>query len=100
MGKDIVIYMNERDFKHKTSECGGQYFWSMNRIPKYFTEGNNIWIACKRYVQGFVPCLEFNPKDKGGETIVWDSDDWTAIPKLIPCKPFRGFRYRWFLKEA
>lgn len=100
---DIVIYMNEEDFLHKTT---GSYktrdnitaFWSMGRIPKKFSEDEKIFIAMKGHVMGYVECEEFNPEDIGGETVVWESDSFVYIVS-IPCKQFRGFRYRWFEYE-
>lgn len=100
---DIVIYMNEEDFKHKTGlPCkedpeGGSIcaFWSMGRIPKHFTEDDKIFLAMKGHIMGYVECEEFNPEDVGGETVVWESDTFKYI-NSIPCKPFRGFRYRRF----
>lgn len=100
---DIVIYMNEEDFLHKTgalSEVDGESgaitaFWSMGRIPRYFTEDDKIFLAMKGHVMGYVECEEFNPEDINGETIVWDSDTFLYI-ESIPCKQFRGFRYRKF----
>jgi len=100
---DIVIYMNEEDFLHKTS---GSYktrdnitaFWSMGRIPRYFTEDDKIFIAMKGHIMGYVECEEFNPEDVNGETIVWESDTFKYI-NSIPCKQFRGFKYRRFEYE-
>ena len=95
---DIVIYMNAEDFAHKTSRVG-EYYWSMGRVPKNFTENDKIYIACQGEVQGWVECLEFNPDDLGGETLVWDSSTWMQfIYEEVMCKPFRGFRYRWWDK--
>ena len=107
---DIVIYMNEEDFLHKTG-CpskqqpegfgeGGPItaFWSMGRIPKYFTENDKIFLAMKGHIMGYVECEEFNPEDINGETIVWDSETFKYI-NSIPCKQFRGFKYRKFEYE-
>jgi len=93
---DIVLYMNEEDFHHKTHHLG-VYYWSMGRVPKNFTEEDKIYIASKGKVQGYVECLEFNLGDLHGETLVWDAETWMAfINEDIPCKPFRGFRYKWW----
>ena len=48
---DIVIYMNEEDFKHKTSD-GIYAYWSMGRVPTDkrddpFTELSRIHLAAK-----------------------------------------------------
>lgn len=114
---DIVLYMKDEDFKHKTGQLSsidneeGQItaFWSMGRAPKNFSVGDKIWIATMAVglgivrVRGYVVCEEFNPADLGGETIVWDSDTWTPSVHnkqiLLSCKPFRGFRYRWWGRE-
>ena len=105
---DIVLYMNYEDYCHKTgqySEVDGEEgrieaYWSMGRVPKNFKEGEKIWIACEGKVRGCVICEEFNPEDLYGETIVWDSDTWELLPYkeqiFLECKPFRGFRYRWW----
>ncbi len=93
--KDIVIYMNPEDFGHKASLPVITAFWEMRRYPKYFTVENKIYIAAKGKVQGYAECDEFNP-DGSVETLVWDSDTWTWLKEDIPCKPFRGFRYKWW----
>ena len=101
---DIVLYMREEDFYHKTDF--GTFFWSMGRVPKKFVEGDKVYIAVKLSkgvlgspeecrVMGFVVCTEFNPEDLNGETIVWEGDSWRRT-NSIPCKPFRGFRYKWW----
>lgn len=103
---DIVIYMNEQDFLHKTgafSTIDGESgaitaFWSMGRIPKKFTEDDKIFLAARKHILGYVECEEFNPEDINGETVVWDSQTFRYI-NSIPCKQFRGFRYRWFEYE-
>jgi len=105
---DIVIYMNEEDFKHKTgqpckhdSEEGPiTAYWEMRRIPRYFNvkdEDNDlIWLACNGRVQGSVKCEEFNPEEVGGETIVWDSRTYVPLERLICVEQFRSFRYKWW----
>ena len=97
--RDIVICMREEDFKHKFHEDAYGCYWSMGRIPKFFTENNKVFIVVKNQIIGYVTPLEFNPEDINGETIVWDGlADFFKI-KPIPCKQFRGFRYRWFSYE-
>ena len=96
---DIVIYMQEKDYLHKTYD--GTYFWSMGRVPKNFKEGEGIYIVSKYLgegcgVQGFVVCDEFNSDDLNGETLVWEGDSFVLLSEVIPCKPFRGFRYKWW----
>ena len=59
---DIVLYMNEEDFGHKTRHIG-EYYWSMGRAPKNFSEEDRIYIACKGEVRGYAECLEFNSDD-------------------------------------
>lgn len=105
---DIVIYMNEEDFKHKTGQpCNHDpeegaitAFWEMRRIPRHFNltdeDDDRIFLACKGFVKGSVQCEEFNPKEIGGETIVWDSRTYAPTLKTIPCKAFRSFRYKWW----
>ena len=108
---DIVIYMNEGDFNHKTGQLSRidneegpiTAYWSMKRIPKYFNQKDEdddiIWLACKGMVRGSVKCEEFNPDDLGGETIVWDSKTFLPVVVTILCQPFRGFRYKWWDKK-
>ena len=98
---DIVIYMREEDYIHKTYD--GTYFWSMGRVPKNFKEGERIYIVAKHSgtdcgVQGFVVCDEFNSDDLNGETLVWKGLSFELLNVSIPCKPFRGFRYKWWDK--
>lgn len=95
---DIVIYMNEEDFKHKTDTFTYDCYWTMKRFPKRFTEHDKIFIAAKGVVQGFVECMAFNPTIEEAETLVWDGDSFEKIYP-IPCKPFRGFRYKWWRRN-
>ena len=99
---DIVIYMREEDFRHKTDEVS-YLFWSMGRAPKNFKIGEKIYFACafggnmeNCSVVGYVICEEFNPGDLGGETLVWYGGSYLSLQTQIPCKPFRGFRYKWW----
>lgn len=107
---DIVIYMNEEDFKHKTGqpsihddESGPiTAHWSMKRMPRRFCVGDEedrIWLAAAGVVQGSVQTEGFNPDDEYGENLVWDSRTFVQLDVPIPCKPFRGFRYRWWNGE-
>lgn len=103
---DIVICMNKKDFDHKMNKFAYDCYWSMGRIPrKFFPEcicpdGYNspedvVFVVTEKQVVGFIEPIEFND-EANGETIVWNGGaDFTYI-KPIPCKPFRGFRYRWF----
>ena len=105
---DIVIYMKYQDYLHKTGQPseiddeGGRIiaYWSMGRVPKNFSEGERIWFVVEGRVRGSVVCEEFNSEDLGGETLVWDSDTFEFLPHgeqmLLPCSPFRGFRYKWW----
>ncbi len=45
--------------------------------------------------RGALPAI-FNPEDLNGETLEWDGDSFLSLQKQIPCKPFRGFRYKWW----
>ncbi|HEC60755.1 hypothetical protein LCGC14_0460800 [marine sediment metagenome] len=96
---DIVIYMNPEDFGHKTSLPVIDAFWEMKRYPKHFTVEDKIYIAAKGRVQGYAECDEFNP-DGSVETLMWNSGTWMQfVNEKIPCKPFRGFRYKWWTEE-
>lgn len=95
---DIVIYMNKEDFLHKTEHEMYECFWEMKRFPKNFSWNDNIFLAVEGAVRGYVECIEFNPTREVPETLVWDGDSFVNI-KPISCKPFRGFRYRWFEYE-
>ena len=97
---DIVIYMKIEDWRHKT-EIDITAFWSMGRAPKNFKAGERIFIAimpkgkeCR--IAGFVVCEEFRPEDLNGETLIWLGASWHSLYPTIPCKHFRGFRYRWW----
>jgi len=94
---DIVIYTNPETLLHKRQpdfDC----YWSTRRPPKNFKEGDRIWFAVKGEVHGSFLCNYFDPEDPE-ETIEWKSDSWEQndeIEEHFFCKPFRGFRYRWW----
>lgn len=92
---DIVIYMNKEDFLHKTDVRMNDCYWEMKRFPRFFTVDDKIFIAIKGHVMGYVECLEFNPDKDNFMTLVWDGSSFRYIVS-IPCKQFRGFRYRKF----
>lgn len=105
---DIVIYMNEEDFKHKTGqksihddeEGAITAYWWMKRAPRRFNvtdeDDDRIFLACNKAVMGSMQCDEFAPTEDREVEIVWDSRTWIALETPISCKPFRGFRYRWW----
>ena len=98
---DIVIYTTQETLEHKKGGDGGViYYWEMTRPPKNFKVGDRVFFAVKGQVVGSFKCIEFNPeKDDYGdpidyETIVWYKDSWKDLNEPIPCKHFRGFKYR------
>lgn len=97
---DIVIYMNPEDFRHKTSLPVIYAFWEMKRYPIRFSVEDKIYIAAMGKVQGYAECDEFNPDPDVVETLQWSSGTWMLfVNENIPCKPFRGFRYKWWTDE-
>ena len=94
---DIVIYTNPEILLHKRTEnlyC----YWTMKRPPKNFKEGDKIYFAVKGEVKGYFICNFFDPENDE-ETVEWDSNSWCSIDGVYWwqfCKPFRGFRYRWW----
>lgn len=86
---DIAIYTNPVILIHK-QECDS-CFWEMSRLPKKFEEGKRIYFATKGRVRGYFICDEIC-----NQALYWDGDSWHSIRKKIECKPFRGFRYKWW----
>ena len=57
-----------------------------------------VYFAVKGFVVG---CFEIiDVKDFGDETIVWEGRSWEKLKNPIPCKPFRGFRYKWWSNDG
>jgi len=94
---DIVIYTNPETLLHKRKPKYSCY-WSMKRPPKKFSEGDRVYFAVKGEIHGSFLCSYFDPEDEE-ETICFESDSWEQADEYadwVFCKPFRGFRYRWW----
>lgn len=52
-----------------------------------------IYFAVKGQVLGF---FEIDCVNEEWKEIFFQSDTWKLLENPIPCKPFRGFRYRWW----
>lgn len=94
---DIVIYTNPETLLHKRKP-DHYCWWTMKRLPNNIERGNRIYFAVKGEIQG---SFEFDCFDyKDDETVVcFKSDSWEQIDDLDAkyfCKPFRGFRYKWW----
>lgn len=87
---DIVIYTNPDTLAHKRKK-DMNCFWSMKRLPINFEEDERIYFAVKGQIQGYFICDNI-----WNTEICWESNSWHLIRKKIECKPFRGFRYKWW----
>lgn len=95
---DIVIYTNPETLLEKRKPKHICY-WTMGRFPKNFMRGERIYFAIKGEVMGYFVCDEFKPDFEEAENLVWQSDSWVQLEDLKAeyfCKPFRGFRYKWW----
>jgi len=95
---DIVIYTNPETLLHKRRPdfyC----WWSMKRLPKNLQEGDRIYFAVKGEIQGSFKFDCFDYERDEGEVLCFNSNSWEQADEYadwIFCKPFRGFRYRWW----
>lgn len=97
---DIVIYTNPEVLLYKRKP-DHNCWWEMKRLPKNLQKGNRIYFAVKGEIQGSFKFDCFDYYDES-ETICFESDSWKQIESLDAkyfCKPFRGFRYRWFEQD-
>ena len=92
---DIVIYTNPEVLEHKKSREFPLYYWKywkFSRMPKHIElHKDRIYFAVKGFVVG-----SFEIADIIGNEIEWSPTSWKELNKPIPCKPFRGFRYKWW----
>lgn len=101
LGHDhIVIYTTEDSLKHKRGLKEGEdfqyFYWSIRRnIKRNIVPGSSrIFFAVKGKVVGSFEIDDYNPGEE--ETIVWNKHTWQEVDEDISCKPFRGFRYKWW----
>ena len=95
---DIVIYTNPEtllDKRRPDFNC----WWAMKRLPKNLQIGDRIYFAVKGEIQGSFKfdCLDYERDER--EVICFKSDSWEQADEYadwIFCKPFRGFRYKWW----
>lgn len=95
---DIVIYTNPETLLHKRQPDFGCW-WSMKRPPKNFNEGDRVYFAVKGEVHGSFLCDDMEDWDNSEWKLYFESNSWEQIDELDAkyfCKPFRGFRYRWW----
>ncbi len=91
---DIVIYTNPEVLAHKKGEEDTryhEYYWKFSRFPKKIDGGGRVYFATKGFIRGFFR-YGSTPRLK---RISWSKNSWRDI-RPIPCKPFRGFRYKWW----
>lgn len=73
----------------------------MKRLPKNLQRGDRIYFAVKGEIQGSFKFDCFDYYDES-DTICFNSDSWKQAyeyAEWIFCKPFRGFRYKWWKEE-
>ena len=122
---DIVVYTNPAKLKHKQEDCysaqSSECFWTFGRFPTRLREphltklkdewskrsasqptlapltlhdfAGRLYFAVKGFVVGSFQ-IEFVEEDDN--EIFFHSETWKPLENPIPCKPFRGFRYRWW----
>ena len=89
---DIVVYTNpdtlklKRDYV-KYTEC----WWTFSRMPKDFDDMSKFYFAVEGKVVGYFLTVWITKK-----RIYFNPLSWRRMGRRIPCKPFRGFRYRWW----
>lgn len=90
---NIVIYTNPEVLEHKKKDgiSPNYCFWEFYRSPKKLEIGNRIYFAVKSSVVGSFKI--HNISDGSPE---WNSETWEDLTEPISCKPFRGFRYKWW----
>ncbi len=94
---DIVIYTNPETLLDKRRP-GHYCWWWIKNLPIKLHVGDRIYFAIKGEVQGSFRFDCFDYRD-GSEVIEFKADSWKQIEDLDAkyfCKPFRGFKYRWW----
>ena len=87
---EIVIYTNPDTLKHKTDKRHSMHSWYFERPPAS-KKVKRIYFAIKGKVVG-----SFKVVATGYHELYFDPKTLRFIKKAITCKPFRGFRYRWW----
>jgi len=89
---DIIIYTTPDTLEHKKGADGfEEYYWYLSKPPKFFKIGDKVYFATKGFIRGYFVCNDFSRY--GDETVCWNKNTWKEI-EPIPCKPFRGFKYK------
>jgi len=88
---DIIIYTAPETLKHKKDLNYSECWWQMSRMPKNFDDISKVYFATEGYVRGSFFTVWITKK-----RVHWNPLSWRQLRKKIPCKPFRGFRYKWW----
>ena len=91
---DIVIYTNSKTLsKKKSNGIYDWHHWTFSRMPQKIDEFDRIYFACNGEIQGSFLAENINDDKK---EIGWYWNTWVKSKGKMPCKQFRGFRYKWW----
>lgn len=96
---DIVIYMSEEIYKRKTKQAlEGGFYWDLHSKPKQKIE--SVYLATKGKVMGCYKYYSVSgrklPNKKTYRIDIQGTYYYAIQDRNIKCKPFRGFKYRWW----
>lgn len=96
---DIVIYMNENTYKEKMEYAyHGGFYWDLHSKPKQ--KIGRVYLATRGKVMGYYKHYSVSgrklPRRRTYRIDVSGTYYYGIQDENIQCKPFRGFRYRWW----
>ena len=102
--RDIVVYTrpdvldHKRGLDHTEDRRLTRRYWEFSRPPKSIDslsdEGARIYFAVDGVVLG-----SFEIDKTSAYDVEWSIRSWRPLAQVVTCKPFRGFRYRWWTEE-
>lgn len=91
---DIVIYTNPDTLADKQGKNGKDFcYWEFLRFPTMVYRWDRVYFAVKGKVVG---SFKIDIVRIASQQIEWTAALWKPLKKKIACKPFRGFRYKWW----
>jgi hypothetical protein len=103
--RDIIIYtipdklLHKRDMLENDPDKSenGYYYWRLRHVPKDWLETEEseearIYFATNGIIQGYF-MVDDVQSDTYGYDIEFHWSSWRDLDKIIPVKPFQGFKY-------
>jgi hypothetical protein len=106
--QDIVIYTTAKKLDPKIGRITNDVivaFWTLGAFPKHFSNAQEdrcrVYFAFKGRVRGYFKAEEagfYAGKDIPEPSVKFNPWSWKELEydQRLECKPFQGFKYKWW----